>query len=65
MDDLVGVDEEQSLTNLRQYLLDLGEAELAVDVAQEAGQVMLTKHEVECAWSCVWGQISNKLTMLS
>ena len=48
MDDLVGVDEEQSLTNLRQYLLDLGEAELAVDVAQEAGQVVLTKHEVEC-----------------
>ena len=47
MDDLVGVDEEQSLTNLRQYLLDLGEAELGVDVAQEAGQVMLTKHEVE------------------
>ena len=54
MDDLVGVDEKQSLTNLRQYLLDLGEAELGVDVAQEAGRVVLIKHEVERAWSCVW-----------
>ena len=41
--DLVVVDEEEALAHLLQDLLDLAEAELHIDVAEQASQVMLAE----------------------
>ena len=49
VDDLVGVDVEESLAHLLHHLLYLARAELDVDVAEKAGQVVFTeiKDQVE------------------
>ena len=49
VDDLVGVDEVESLEHLLHHLLDLLQGELDIEVGQESGQIVLTevKDQVE------------------
>ena len=51
MDDLVGMDEEQSFAHLLHDLLDLSQGELDVNIGEQAGQVVLAKvkHEIKCS----------------
>ena len=54
MDDLVVVDEEKTLTHLLHHLFYLPQAELHVDVAEQASQVMLTEFKHQVGLSYAW-----------
>ena len=49
MDDLVGVDEVESLKHLLHHLLDLLQSELDIEVGKESGEIVLAevKDQVE------------------
>ena len=49
MKDLVDVDVVETLEDLLHHFLDLGQGELHINIAQQAGQIMLTevKNQVE------------------